>query len=91
MRELHRRYHDSTGITFSSLLWMCCRYAIIPAIIYPLFQKLFPLFSKKKKKKLITWGYVSPKGVAGERVAMVVCRSTRYKSQGIGLGNRQER
>jgi len=39
MWELHRRYHESTGIIFSSLSG-CCRNAAVPKPL-SLFQKLF--------------------------------------------------
>jgi protochlorophyllide reductase len=66
MRELHRRYHDMTGITFTSLYPGCVADTPLFRNHYPLFQKLFPLF-----QKYITKGYVSQE-LAGERVADVV-------------------
>ncbi|HEY9655495.1 MAG TPA: protochlorophyllide reductase [Crinalium sp.] len=54
MRELHRRYHESTGITFSSLYPGCVADTPLFRNHYPLFQKLFPWFQKN-----ITGGYVS--------------------------------
>jgi protochlorophyllide reductase len=54
MRELHRRYHQSTGITFSSLYPGCVATTALFRNHFPLFQKIFPLFQKN-----ITGGYVS--------------------------------
>ena len=67
MRELHRRYHDETGITFSSLYpRLCSRYAPLPQ---PL-QRRFKLSSPGSRKN-VTGGYVTQQ-LAGERVAAVV-------------------
>jgi protochlorophyllide reductase len=82
MRELHRRYHESTDITFSSLYPGCVAETPLFRNHYPLFQKLFPLF-----QKYITGGYVSQE-LAGERVAAVVAdpeyrQSGAYWSWGI--------
>ena len=41
MRELHRRYHESTGITFTSLYPGCVAETPLFRNHYPLFQKLF--------------------------------------------------
>lgn len=86
MRELHRRYHESTGITFSSLYPGCVADTPLFRNHYPLFQKLFPLFQKN-----ITGGYVSQE-LAGERVAMVVA-DPEYKQSGAywSWGNRQKK
>ncbi|MEJ6485732.1 protochlorophyllide oxidoreductase, partial [Nostoc punctiforme UO1] len=46
MRELHRRFHESTGITFTSLYPGCVADTPLFRNHYPLFQKLFPLFQK---------------------------------------------
>lgn len=85
MRELHRRYHDSTGITFSSLYPGCVADTPLFRNHYPLFQKLFPLFQKN-----ITGGYVSQE-LAGDRVAAVVADAD-LKESGIywSWGNRQQ-
>ncbi|MFN5864992.1 MAG: protochlorophyllide reductase, partial [Pseudanabaena sp.] len=66
MRELHRRFHDSTGITFTSLYPGCVADTPLFRNHYPLFQKLFPLFQKN-----ITKGYVTQE-LSGQRVADVV-------------------
>ena len=86
MRELHRRYHDSTGITFSSLYPGCVATTALFRNHYPLFQKLFPIF-----QKYITGGFVTEEQ-AGERVAQVVADPT-YNQSGIywRWGNRQKK
>ncbi|HEY9810634.1 MAG TPA: protochlorophyllide reductase [Halomicronema sp.] len=86
MRELHRRYHESTGITFTSLYPGCVADTPLFRNHYPLFQKLFPLFQKN-----ITGGYVSQE-LAGERVADVVAEP-EYKQSGAywSWGNRQKK
>ncbi len=86
MRELHRRYHDSTGITFTSLYPGCVAETPLFRNHYPLFQKLFPIF-----QKYITGGYVSQE-LAGERVAAVVL-DPEYKQSGAywSWGNRQKK
>lgn len=83
MRELHRRYHDSTGVTFSSLYPGCVADTPLFRNHYPLFQKLFPLF-----QKYITKGYVSQE-LSGERVAMVTV-DPEFKQSGayFSWGNR---
>jgi protochlorophyllide reductase len=75
MLELHRRFHDSTGITFSSLYPGCVADTPLFRNHYPLFQKLFPLF-----QKYVTKGYVSQE-LAGERVAAVLA-DPEYKQSG---------
>jgi protochlorophyllide reductase len=86
MRELHRRYHDSTGITFSSLYPGCVADTPLFRNHYPLFQKIFPWFQKN-----ITGGYVSQE-LAGERVAQVVA-DPEYRQSGayFSWGNRQKK
>ena len=86
MRELHRRYHESTGITFTSLYPGCVAETPLFRNHYPLFQKLFPKF-----QKYITGGYVSQE-LAGDRVAVVVA-DTEYKQSGAywSWGNRQKK
>ena len=86
MRELHRRYHESTGITFSSLYPGCVATTALFRNHYPLFQKLFPLFQKH-----ITKGFVSEE-LAGERVAAVVA-DPKYNQSGVywSWGNRQKK
>lgn len=86
MRELHRRYHESTGITFTSLYPGCVADTPLFRNHYPLFQKLFPLF-----QKYITGGYVSQE-LAGERVAAVMA-DPEYRQSGayFSWGNRQKK
>ncbi len=86
MRELHRRYHQSTGITFSSLYPGCVATTALFRNHYPLFQKLFPLF-----QKYITGGFISEE-LSGDRVAEVVA-DPEYGQSGIywSWGNRQKK
>jgi protochlorophyllide reductase len=86
MRELHRRYHDATGIVFSSLYPGCVAETPLFRNHYPLFQKIFPLF-----QKYITKGYVSQE-LSGERVASVIA-DPEYKQSGAywSWGNRQKK
>lgn len=85
MRELHRRYHESTGIVFSSFYPGCVAETPLFRNHYPLFQKLFPLF-----QKYITKGYVSQE-LAGERLAMVVADPEFGQSGSYwSWGNRQK-
>ncbi|MEH2176138.1 protochlorophyllide reductase [Nostoc sp.] len=86
MRELHERYHKSTGIVFSSLYPGCVAETPLFRNHYPLFQKIFPLF-----QKYITGGYVSQE-LAGERVAAVVA-DPEYNQSGVywSWGNRQKK
>ncbi|MBE9114655.1 protochlorophyllide reductase [Lusitaniella coriacea LEGE 07157] len=86
MRELHRRYHELTGITFTSLYPGCVADTPLFRNHYPLFQKLFPIFQKR-----ITGGYVSQE-LAGERVAAVIA-DEEFKQSGAywSWGNRQKK
>lgn len=86
MRELHRRYYDSTGIIFSSFYPGCVADTPLFRNHYPLFQKLFPLF-----QRYITGGYVSQE-LAGERLAAVVA-DPEYAQSGSywSWGNRQKK
>ncbi|HEY9874796.1 MAG TPA: protochlorophyllide reductase [Candidatus Obscuribacterales bacterium] len=86
MRELHRRYHELTGITFSSLYPGCVAETPLFRNHYPLFQKIFPLF-----QKYVTGGYVS-QDLAGERLAAVVA-DPEYRQSGAywSWGNRQKK
>lgn len=85
MRELHQRYHESTGIVFSSLYPGCVAETGLFRNHYSLFQKIFPLFQKH-----ITGGYVSEE-LAGERLAAVVA-DPEYTQSGVywSWGNRQQ-
>jgi len=84
MRELHRRYHESTGIVFSALYPGCVATSGLFRHHFPLFQKLFPLF-----QKYITGGFVTEE-LAGERVADVVT-DPKFNRSGVywSWGNRQ--
>jgi protochlorophyllide reductase len=86
MRELHRRFHESTGITFTSLYPGCVAETPLFRNHYPLFQKLFPIF-----QKYITGGYVS-QDLSGDRVAAVV-KDAEFKQSGAywSWGNRQKK
>jgi protochlorophyllide reductase len=86
MLELHKRFHDSTGITFSSLYPGCVADTPLFRNHYPLFQKLFPLF-----QKYVTKGYVSQE-LSGERVAAVIA-DPEYKQSGayFSWGNRNSK
>lgn len=85
MRELHRRYQDSTGICFTSLYPGCVADTPLFRNHYPLFQRIFPWFQKN-----ITGGYVSQE-LAGDRLAQVVT-DPDYKQSGAywSWGNRQK-
>ncbi|MGK7930504.1 MAG: protochlorophyllide reductase [Microcystaceae cyanobacterium] len=86
MRELHRRYHDNTGIVFTSLYPGCVADTPLFRNHYPLFQKIFPWFQKN-----ITGGYVSQE-LAGERVADVVIKPEYGESGSYwSWGNRQKK
>jgi protochlorophyllide reductase len=84
-RELHRRYHDETGIVFNTLYPGCVADTPLFRNSPPLFQKIFPWFQKN-----ITGGYVSQE-LAGERVAQVVT-DPAFKQSGVhwSWGNRQK-
>lgn len=86
VREMHRRFHDVTGITFTSLYPGCVADTPLFRNHYPLFQKIFPWFQKN-----ITGGYVSQE-LAGERVAAVVA-DPEYRQSGAywSWGNRQKK
>lgn len=74
MLEAHRRFHDSTGITFSSLYPGCIAESALFRDKKPWFRKLFPLFMK-----YVTGGYVS-EPEAGDRLAQVVSDPRCQKS-----------
>ncbi len=84
-RELHRRYHDSTGIVFNTLYPGCVADTPLFRNAPPLFQKIFPWFQKN-----ITGGYVTQE-LSGERVAQVVA-DPEFKQSGVhwSWGNRQK-
>ncbi|XP_022140772.1 protochlorophyllide reductase [Momordica charantia] len=74
MQELHRRYHEETGITFASLYPGCIATTGLFREHIPLFRVLFPPF-----QKYITKGYVSEEE-AGKRLAQVVSDSSLNQS-----------
>lgn len=84
-RELHRRFHDETGIVFSSLYPGCVADTPLFRNHYPLFRTIFPWFQKN-----ITKGYVTQE-LSGERVAQVVA-DPDFKRSGVhwSWGNRQK-
>ena len=65
MQELHRRYHEETGISFASLYPGCIATTGLFREHIPLFRFLFPPF-----QKYITKGYVSEEE-SGKRLAQV--------------------
>ncbi|MFK7829935.1 MAG: protochlorophyllide reductase [Congregibacter sp.] len=83
-RELHARYHASTGIVFNTLYPGCVADTPLFRNAPPLFQKVFPWFQQN-----ITRGYVS-QSLSGERVADAVA-SPELSQSGVhwSWGNRQ--
>jgi protochlorophyllide reductase len=84
-RELHQRYHASTGIVFNTLYPGCVADTPLFRNSLPVFQKVFPWFQKN-----VTGGYVSQE-LAGERTAQVVA-DPEFKQSGVhwSWGNRQK-
>ncbi|GAB5036300.1 light-dependent protochlorophyllide reductase [Nannochloropsis oceanica] len=66
VNELHRRYHDSTGITFNTMYPGCIAETALFREKRQWFRTIFPLFMK-----YVTGGYVS-EDEAGERLAQTV-------------------
>jgi protochlorophyllide reductase len=64
--ELHRRYHEGTGIVFSSMYPGCIAESNLFREKREWFRKIFPLFMK-----YVTGGYVSQEE-AGDRLAQVI-------------------
>ncbi|MEM7758143.1 MAG: protochlorophyllide reductase [Cyanobacteria bacterium P01_A01_bin.40] len=85
MRELHDRYHQSTGIIFNALYPGCVAETGLFRNHYSLFQTIFPWFQKN-----VTGGYVTEE-LAGERVAKVVA-DPGFNESGVyySWGNRQQ-
>jgi len=83
-RELHRRYHERTGIVFNTLYPGCVADTALFRDTPKAFQRLFPWFQKN-----ITKGYVTQE-LAGERVAQVVA-DPAFSQSGVhwSWGNRQ--
>jgi protochlorophyllide reductase len=84
-RELHRRYHATTGIVFNTLYPGCVAETALFRDTPKLFQRVFPWFQKN-----ITKGYVTQE-LSGERVAMVVA-DAEFAQSGVhwSWGNRQQ-
>jgi len=84
-RELHRRYHESTGVVFNTLYPGCVADTALFRHSPPLFRKIFPWFQKN-----ITKGYVSQE-LSGDRVAQVVA-DPAFAVSGVhwSWGNRQQ-
>ncbi|CAK9139285.1 unnamed protein product [Ilex paraguariensis] len=74
MKEFLRRYHEDTGITFSSLYPGCIATTGLFREHIPLFRALFPPF-----QKYITKGFVS-EDETGKRLAQVVSDPSLTKS-----------
>lgn len=85
MRELHDRYHQSTGIIFNALYPGCVAETGLFRNHYSLFRTIFPWFQKN-----VTGGYVTEE-LAGERVAKVVA-DPGFNESGVyySWGNRQQ-
>ncbi|KXZ54842.1 hypothetical protein GPECTOR_4g914 [Gonium pectorale] len=66
VRQMHQRFHESTGVTFASLYPGCIAETGLFREHYGLFKTLFPPF-----QKYVTKGYVSEEE-AGRRLAQVV-------------------
>jgi protochlorophyllide reductase len=83
-REMHRRYHGSTGVIFSTVYPGCVADTALFRDTPKAFQRIFPWFQKN-----ITKGYVT-QTLAGQRVAQVVV-DKELSSSGVhwSWGNRQ--
>ncbi len=86
MLEMHRRYHQDTGIVFNALYPGCVAESDLFRDAPKLFQTIFPFFQKN-----ITGGYVSEEE-SGDRVAKVVAEEG-YNKSGVywSWGNRQDK
>ena len=82
-RELHRRFHASTGIIFNTLYPGCVADSALFRDTPGLFQSVFPWFQKH-----ITKGYVTQE-MAGDRLAQVVADAA-FAASGVhwSWGNR---
>ena len=83
-REMHRRYHDSTDLIFSTVYPGCVADTALFRDTPKAFQRIFPWFQKN-----ITKGYVT-QTLAGQRVAQVVVDKD-FSASGVhwSWGNRQ--
>lgn len=84
-RELHRRFHDNTGIVFNTLYPGCVADTPLFRHAPAAFRSIFPWFQKN-----ITKGYVS-QPLSGERAAQVVA-DAGFARSGVhwSWGNRQK-
>ena len=84
-RELHRRFHDNTGIVFNTLYPGCVADTPLFRHAPAAFRSIFPWFQKN-----ITKGYVS-QPLSGERAAQVIA-DAGFVQSGVhwSWGNRQK-
>lgn len=75
--ELHKRFHDTTGITFSSMYPGCIAETNLFREKRQWFKTIFPLFMK-----YVTGGYV-PEAEAGQRLAQVIDDPECDKQSGV--------
>ena len=85
-RELHRRFHEQTGIVFNTLYPGCVADTPLFRHTPRAFQVIFPWFQKN-----ITKGYVT-QALAGDRLAQVVADAPFGERSGVhwSWGNRQQ-
>ena len=85
-RELHRRFHATTGIVFNTLYPGCVADTPLFRHTPRAFQTIFPWFQKN-----ITKGYVTQE-LAGDRLAQVVADTKFGERSGVhwSWGNRQQ-
>ena len=85
-KEMHRRWHDETGIVFNTLYPGCVADTPLFRHTPRAFQVIFPWFQKN-----ITKGYVTQE-LSGERVAQVVVDPEFATQSGVhwSWGNRQK-
>lgn len=83
-REMHRRFHNRTGVVFNTLYPGCVADTALFRDTPAAFQRIFPWFQKN-----ITKGYVTQE-LSGERVAQVVADEA-FAQSGVhwSWGNRQ--
>ena len=83
-RELHRRFHNRTGVVFNTLYPGCVADTALFRDTPAAFQRIFPWFQKNISK-----GYVTQE-LSGERVAQVVADDA-FAQSGVhwSWGNRQ--
>ena len=83
-RELHRRFHNRTGVVFNTLYPGCVADTALFRDTPAAFQRIFPWFQKN-----ITKGYVTQE-LSGDRVAQVVADDA-FAESGVhwSWGNRQ--